>query len=527
MVRLFFLFSSVVALSTIGVVDYFWPPILYALIIVLPFVIIGMVDLLQRRQSLLRNYPVIGHGRYLLESIRPEIQQYFVESNIDGTPFSREFRSVVYQRAKGALQTVPFGTQRDVYRAGYEWLNHCSAPTPVPEEEHRVVIGGAECKAPYLASHLNVSAMSYGSLSKQSIMALNKGAREGGFFHNTGEGGISPHHLKYGGDLVWQVGTGYFGCRGRDGGFDGGLYAENAKRPEVKMIELKLSQGAKPAHGGILPAAKVTTEISQIRGVPLGKDVLSPPVHREFDTPLGLLEFIQRLRDLSGAKPVGFKLCVGRPVDFYSICKAMVESEIYPDFITIDGGEGGTGAAPMEFTNSVGMPLRDGLLLAHNVLVGCGIRDRLRLIASGKVVTGFHIIRAMALGADLCNSARAMMFALGCIQARRCHENNCPVGVATTRPGLGRALDIGDKARRVAAFHQETIHGFVELVSAAGLASADDIEPRHVMRRIDQDTIKDYAEIYQYCQPGVLLGGKGDSRMQELFDRAQSNCFSH
>lgn len=526
MVRLAFCLISIFLLSIIGVVSLYWLPVLYALIIVGPLVLIGVIDILQRKQSLLRNYPVIGHGRYLLESIRPEIQQYFVESNIDGRPFSREFRSVVYQRAKGDLQTVPFGTQRDVYEAGYEWLNHCAAPTPKPDHEPRITVGGAECKHPYEASYFNISAMSYGSLSRQAIRALNKGARDGGFYHNTGEGGISPHHLENGGDLVWQVGTGYFGCRAKDGGFDGGLFSDNAKRPEVKMIELKLSQGAKPGHGGILPAAKVTQEISQIRGVPMGQDVLSPPTHREFNSPLGLLQFIQRLRELSGAKPVGFKLCLGRPTDFYAICRAMVESEIYPDFIAIDGGEGGTGAAPMEFTNSVGMPMRDGLLLAHNALVGSGIRKKLRLIASGKIVTGFHIIRALALGADFCNSARAMMFALGCIQARSCHRNNCPVGVATTKPGLGRALDVDDKARRVAAYQRETVHALVELISAAGLNSVDEIQPHLVMRRIDQDSVEDYSEIYKYCQPGALLAGNGPTRMQELFDGARPDRFS-
>ena len=483
-----------------------WPPVLYALVILVPLFLLGLRDSLQRKRALLRNYPIIGRGRYLLEEFRPEIQQYFVETNIEGKPFSREFRSVVYQRAKGALQTHPFGTQREVYNEGYEWMNHSLAPKHAPDKEPRVEIGAGRCKQPYMASHLNISAMSYGSLSKNAILALNKGAKAGGFCHNTGEGGVSPHHLSPGGDLTWQIGTGYFGCRTEAGAFSPERFKDRSQLPSVKMIEIKLSQGAKPAHGGILPAAKVTKEVAEIRGVPLGEDVLSPPGHSTFHSPKSLLEFIAQLRELSGGKPVGFKLCVGRRAEFLSICKAMLESDIRPDFITVDGAEGGTGAAPLEFANSVGTPLREGLLFVHNALVGCGLRKDIRVIASGKIVTGFHMIRAMALGADLCNSARAMMFAIGCIQARRCNQNDCPVGVATGNPALGAALDVDDKAERVARYHSETIFAFLELIGAAGLDSPDQIAPEHVYRRVAHNKIQNYPTLFNYLKPGELLG---------------------
>ena len=366
-------------------------------------------------------------------------------------------------------------------------------------------IGGPDCAQPYEASHLNISAMSYGSLSSRAILSLNGGAREGGFFHNTGEGGVSPYHLEPGGDLCWQIGTGYFGCRADDGGFDPDRFVESATLPTVKLIEIKLSQGAKPAHGGILPGAKVTSEIASIRGVPIGEAVLSPAAHRAFDTPRGLCLFIQQLRELSGGKPIGFKLCVGQPTEFLALCKAMVETRITPDFISVDGGEGGTGAAPLEFSNSVGMPLREGLVFVHNTLVATGLRDRIRLIASGKVTTGFHIIRNLALGADLCASARAMMFALGCIQARRCNNNDCPVGVATQDPRLIGGLTVEDKAPRVERYHRQTVRAFLELLGAAGLSHPSEIRPHHVMRRISTNDVRHYGELYRFLAPGVLM----------------------
>lgn len=505
MVRRIFVVSALVIPISILTISLSWPPALWAMVIVAPLICVGVYDLVQRQHSLLRIYPVIGHGRRIMESIRPEIQQYFVESDIDGRPLSREFRSVVYQRAKGEVDTLPFGTQRDVMRVGYEWMHHSLAPLPVPAVEPRVRVGGDQCTQPYLASHLNVSAMSFGALSKNAILALNHGARRGGFAHNTGEGGLSPYHLGPGGDLVWQIGTGYFGCRTSDGKFDADTFARAAAHAAVKMIEIKLSQGAKPGHGGILPAAKLTAEIAEIRGVALGKDVISPPSHSAFSDPRGLLEFIVRLRELSNGKPVGFKLCVGYQPEFLGICKAMLETDIIPDFITVDGAEGGTGAAPLELSNSVGMPMRDGLMFVHNALRGIGVRQKLRVIAAGKIVTAFHMFRTIALGADLCNSARAMMLALGCIQARRCNLNTCPVGVATQDPARAQGLDVEQKAARVARYHHATIHSFLELVAAAALPEPDSIGPEHVFRRTTATRIDPFDKVYPCVAEGSLL----------------------
>ena len=505
MARKVFFLSAFLLPMLILFAAVFWIHALWAFLVIGPLILLGLSDVLQRRHTLLRIYPVIGHGRYLLEEFRPEIQQYFVETNIDGRPFSREFRSLIYQRAKGARDTVPFGTQRDVDRIGYEWMTHSLAPKRTPEKPPRIKIGGAECTNPYLASYLNISAMSYGSLGKNAILALNGGAREGGFAHNTGEGGLSPYHLEPGGDLIWQVGTGYFGCRTKDGGFDPEAFQERARQQAVKMIEIKLSQGAKPGHGGILPAAKVTSEIAGIRGVPIGRDVISPPAHSAFSTPKGLLEFVAKLRDLSGGKPIGFKLCIGHRREFLGICKAMVETGLLPDFITVDGAEGGTGAAPLELSNSVGMPMRDGLLFVNSALRGIGVRDRVRVIAAGKIVTAFHMVRALALGADTCNSARPMMFALGCIQARRCNTNTCPVGIATQDPSRNQALDVEDKLHRVAHYHKDTVRSFLELIAVAGVDSPAQIRPHDVVRRVDATAIKRFDEIYEYLPEGCLL----------------------
>ena len=480
---------------------------LWAFAIVGPLVGLGLHDIVQKKHSLLRIYPIIGHGRYLFEALRPEIQQYFVESNIDGMPYSREFRSLIYQRGKGERATMPFGTQRDVDRVGYEWMTHSLAPLPVPSEEERVKVGGPACTQPYWASHLNVSAMSYGSLSRRAILALNLGAKLGGFAHNTGEGGLSPYHLEHGGDLVWQIGTGYFGCRNADGSFDEVAFRERAGVPQVKMIELKLSQGAKPGHGGILPASKLTPEIAELRGVPMGQDVISPPAHSAFDSPIGWLEFVQKLRELTDGTPVGFKLCIGHRSEFLGICKAMLETGITPDFITVDGAEGGTGAAPVELTNSVGMPMRDGLLFVNSALRGVGERSRIRVIAAGKISSGFHMVRAIALGADLCNAARAMMFALGCIQARRCNANDCPVGVATQDPSRYQGLVVSDKAARVHHYHRDTVHAFLELIASNGLESPSEIRPRIVHRRVSATEIRNFGEVYEYLPIGSLQGG--------------------
>jgi len=467
--------------------------------------LLGLYDMLQKKHTVLRLYPVIGHFRYLLESIRPEIQQYFVETDINGRPVSREFRSLVYQRAKGVRDTRPFGTLFDVYRDGYEWTNHSLNPCDVATVTSSVTFGGDEASQPYQASVFNISAMSFGALSRHAIMALNQGAKLGHFAHNTGEGGLSPYHLKPGGDLIWQIGTGYFGCRTEEGGFDEKLFAETAAQPAVKMLEIKLSQGAKPGHGGILPAIKLTEEIANIRKVPMGHDVVSPAAHSAFSSPLGLLEYVKKLRQLSGGKPVGFKLCIGDQKQFMAIAKAMLSSKIYPDFITIDGSEGGTGAAPVELTNSVGTPLKDGLVFVNNLLIGVGLRDKIKLIASGKVFSSFHLLRLLALGADSVNSARAMMFALGCIQSRSCNSDQCPTGIATQDPSRYKALDINDKAKRVAKYHESIVENLHELLAASGLKSSDQLKPEHIFRRVQGSEVKSYAELYSWFESGQLL----------------------
>ena len=503
--RKIFIFGSMIVFASVIGISFFWPPILSGLVIVVPLFILGMADMLQKKQAIRRNFPLIGHFRYLFEEIRPEIQQYFVENNADGMPFSREARSVVYQRAKGALDTIPFGTQHNVYAVGYEWINHSLAPKPTLHEDPRVKIGGPLCKKPYLASHLNISAMSYGSLSQNAVLALNKGAKMGGFYHNTGEGGLSPYHLQNGGDLTWQIGTGYFSCRTKDGKFDPALFQKNAANDAVKMIEIKLSQGAKPGHGGILPASKVTKEISEIRGVLMGEDVISPPSHSAFSTPVGMMEFVQQLRELSGGKPIGFKLCIGKRREFFSIIKAMIKTGITPDFITIDGGEGGTGAAPLEFSNSIGTPLNDGLIFVHNALVGTGLRDKIKLIVSGKITTGFNIANKIAIGADLCNSARGMLFSLGCIQALRCNSNTCPTGIATQNKNLTVGLDVTDKSVRVSRYHHETVKSFLEVIAASGVSLPSELRPWHIHHRVTTHEVKHYGDLYDYIEPGILL----------------------
>ncbi len=525
MAHIFYAISFAVFL-VVGVISLFWTPILWSGLLIVPLFVIGVADSLQSKQAVRRNFPLIGNFRYLLEMIRPEINQYFIESNTDGRPFDREMRSVVYRRAKMALQTQPFGTQRDVYAPGYEWIQHSMAPKPPMHEPPSIRIGGADCTRPYEASLLNVSAMSFGSLSSAAIRALNGGAAIGGFYHNTGEGGISPHHLEPGGDLCWQVGTGYFGCRNHDGSFNPDKFAEQARLEAVKMIEIKLSQGAKPGHGGILPAVKITPEIAAIRDVPLGQDVISPPAHSTFDTPRGLLEFIAKLRRLSGGKPVGFKLCLGSPSEFLGLCMAMHETQMLPDFITVDGGEGGTGAAPLEFTNSIGAPLTEGLILINNALIGFNLRPRIRIIVSGKIMTGFHMFARLAAGADLCNAARAFMFALGCIQARRCNANVCPVGVTTQDPHLVRGLDITDKRARVANFHKATVHAFLEMLGAAGLSHPNQLTPWHVQRRISRAKILSYAEIYLMLKPGELLKPPYPDRYVSWMEMATPDSFT-
>lgn len=467
--------------------------------------LIALYDVLQKKHTILRNFPVLGHIRFVLEFFRPEIQQYFIADDKSERPFDRETRSIVYQRAKNIRDTIPFGTERDINAPGYEWALHSLAPKHVSEVEPRITVGGPQCRKPYLASRLNISAMSHGALSPNAIIALNKGAFLGGFAHNTGEGGLSEYHLAGGGDIVWQIGTGYFGCRNDDGSFSETEFVKEANRDVVKMIEIKLSQGAKPSHGGILPAAKLTPEIARIRKVPMGQDVLSPPAHTTFSTPEGLLQFVARLRELTEGKPVGFKLCIGQRSEFLGICKAMVKTGILPDFITVDGAEGGTGAAPMEFVNHMGTPLDEGLVFVHNSLLGIGVRDKIRIIASGKVATGFDMVNKLALGADMCNAARAMMMALGCIQSMQCNANTCPTGVATQNPRLMRGLVIEEKQHRVRNFHEVTVHSFLELVGAMGLTNPDDIKPSMLRRRVDQETVKAFDQVYEFLKPGALL----------------------
>lgn len=503
----FIAFSVGISLFVLGVCALLWPPFIWSLVIIIPVLAIGYYDLIQKKNSILRNFPVLGHGRFIMESLRPKIYQYFIESDTNGTPISRVFREVVYRRAEESLSTAPFGTQFDVYREGYEWMNHSIAALAPSALDHspRLTIGGPQCGSPYSASVLNVSAMSFGSLSHAAVEALNGAAKIGGFAHNTGEGGISKYHLQHGGDLIYQLGTGYFGSRTKDGKFSPEAFREKAALPQVKMIEIKLSQGAKPGHGGILPAKKNTPEIAEIRGVEPGVDVISPPAHTAFSTPVELLQFVEQLRQLSGGKPIGFKLCVGRKSEFLAICKAMVKTGILPDFITVDGGEGGTGAAPLEFTNSVGMPYREGLAFVYDALIGFGLKRHIKILTSGKILTGFHMFRAIALGADACYSARAMMLALGCIQALECNKNTCPTGVATQDPELIEGLVIADKKQKVANFHRQTVEAFVELMAAAGIDHPDKINRTNVYRRESTSTIKRYDQIYPYLTPGCLL----------------------
>lgn len=437
--------------------------------------LLGWRDYRQTRHAILRNYPLTGHLRFLLEYIRPELRQYFLENDEDALPFSRNQRAMVYARGKRQNDKRGFGTIKPAYEAGSEWIGHSAMPRHADPTTFRALVGGPQCLQPYSASIFNISAMSFGSLSPNAIRALNRGAQLGGFAHDTGEGSISVHHREYGGDLIWEIGSGYFGCRNSAGRFDADRFAENASLSQVKMIEVKLSQGAKPGHGGVLPAAKVTAEIAAARGVPIGEDCVSPAAHSEFTTPLELMDFLRRLRELSGGKPVGFKLCVGQPWEWFSIVKAMLESGICPDFVVVDGSEGGTGAAPVEFSDHMGMPMREGLRLVHNTLVGAGLREQVKIGASGKIISAFDIARAIALGADWCNSARGFMFALGCIQSRSCHTDHCPTGVATQDLERQRALVVPDKAERVRNFHELTVKALAELVGAAGLGHPSEI----------------------------------------------------
>lgn len=476
---------------------------------------LGTFDLFQKAHTVSRNYPIMAHFRYQLEAIGPEIRQYFIESDTEKRPFSREQRSLVYQRAKNVRDTMPFGSLQDMYRTDYQWLSHSLAPVPVPAPDFRVTVG-AERARPYSASVLNISAMSFGALSGNAITALNVGARLGGFYHDTGEGSISPYH-RQGGDLVWEIGSGYFGCRDENGRFSEDLFAKNAADEHVKMIEIKLSQGAKPGHGGVLPAAKVSEEIARTRGVPAFKTVVSPAHHSAFSTPVELMHFIVRLRELCGDKPVGIKLAIGHPWEWFALVKAMLQTGEMPDFIVVDGAEGGTGAAPKEFVNHVGMPLREALLLVHNTLVGAGLRGRIRVGAAGKVISAFDMARLLALGADWCNAARAFMFALGCIQARACNTDKCPSGVATQDPRRSGHLDVDDKSRRVRNFHDNTLSALAEMLAAAGLNAPAEIRPDHILSRVAVDEVKSLRDLHKFLKAGALLEDGGAAQAGGLY----------
>ncbi|HZV65012.1 MAG TPA: FMN-binding glutamate synthase family protein [Telluria sp.] len=482
--------------------------------------VVGITDLRQTKRSLRRNYPILANFRFFFEMIRPEIRQYFLEDDTDAKPFSRNQRSIVYQRAKLETDKRPFGTQLDVYEAGYEWINHSIRPAELSDHDFRIEIGNhPDCARaqPYRASVFNISAMSFGALSANAILALNGGAARGGFMHDTGEGSISRYHRENGGDLVWEIGSGYFGCRDENGDFSEQRFVANAATPQVKMIELKLSQGAKPGQGGILPGAKVTIEIANARGVTPGLDCLSPAHHSAFATPIEMMQFIERLRTLSGGKPTGFKLAIGHPWEFFGIVKAMLATGITPDFIVVDGGEGGTGAAPVEFSDHVGTPLQEALLLVHNTLVGANLRDKIKVGASGKMITAFDIARTIALGADWCNAARGFMFALGCIQAQTCHTNTCPVGVATQDPKRMRALDVPDKTSRVANFHANTMKALAQLIAAAGLTHPSQLRPHHLVRRVSPNQVKLASALLPYLDPGQLLDPAQAQRLPPVF----------
>ncbi|SFR99830.1 FMN-binding glutamate synthase family protein [Yoonia litorea] len=518
---------TVAILTVICLIIGIWEP--WVLLLAALFgalTLLGLRDVSQTKHAVLKNYPILGHIRFLFEKIRPEIRQYLIESDQEEQPFSREQRSLVYQRSKGAEDKRPFGSHEKVYEAGYSWLTHSVQPIHFSNTDFRVTIGGPDCKQPYEASLYNISAMSFGSLSANAISALNQGAKMGGFAHDTGEGGISRYHRQGGGDLIYEIGSGYFGCRNDDGSFNPDRFAEQAADPQVKMIELKLSQGAKPGHGGMLPAAKITPEIAEAREIPMGQDCVSPAAHSAFSGPMGLMKFIGELRELSNGKPVGFKLCIGHRREFMCIVKAMLETGIVPDFIVVDGTEGGTGAAPLEFANHVGMPMVEGLTFVHNTLRGAGLRDQVKIGAAGKIVSAFDIAKALSIGADWCNSARGYMFAIGCIQAQACHTNHCPVGVTTQDPLRQKALVVPDKAKRVARFHANTLKALGEMAGAAGLDDPCGFLPYHFMTRRADGRITESNDVYAYLRDGFLLDDGDDNPIyRKRWSRADAHSF--
>ena len=510
---------AVLLLAAGLILGWWWLAVIGALLTA-----VGAYDLIQRRHSILRNYPILGHARFALEAIRPELQQYFIERNFDGRPFDRDTRTSIYERAKGVKDEQAYGTERDTTAVGYEWLMHSTAPKDPPEEIPRVRVGGPDCTQPYDMALLNVSAMSFGALSGAALTALNQGAAAGGFAHDTGEGGLTKYHLN-GADVVWELGSGYFGARTKDGGFDEGEFRDKAANPHIKVVSLKLSQGAKPGIGGQLPGAKVTKEIAEARDVPQGQGVMSPAAHKVFSTPRELVRFIAHFRELAGGKPAGFKLCVGLRHELLAICKAMVAEGITPDFIIVDGAEGGTGAAPMEYEDNVGTPLTEGLIMLHNALVGTGLRDRIRIGASGKIATGTDIVKRLAIGADYTNAARAMMMAVGCIQSQRCHTNTCPVGVATQDPKRSRALDVPDKTERVRRYQESVVKEAMRVMASMGVTHPSELTPHMLMRRDVDSHSRSYAELYEWLEPGQLLNGPPEFWAAD-WERADPDSFA-
>lgn len=488
---------------------------------------VGLFDLRQTRHSITRNYPIIGHARYLIEAVRPELRQYLFETDTERLPFSRTQRALVYSRSKNEPDQRPFGTIVDTYSAGHEFIAHSIRPAQIADPTtFRIVIGNDQCSKPYSGSVMNVSAMSFGALSANAVRALNKGARDGGFAQDTGEGSVSPYHREHGGDLIWQIASGYFGCRNDDGTFSPEKFERLAADEQIKMIELKISQGAKPGHGGVLPAHKVSEEIAETRGIPVGKECVSPSSHPSFSTPIQMMEFLGLMRKLSGGKPVGFKLAIGQPWEFMAIVKAMIETGIVPDFIVVDGSEGGTGAAPVEFADNVGVPMREALLFVHNTLVGTGLRSKVKIGVAGRIVSAFDIAAVLAIGADWVNSARGFMFALGCIQSQSCHTNKCPTGIATQDGLRQRALVVPDKADRIARFHRNTMHALAEIVAAAGVSHPSALRPHHVARRVSSTEIKLFSQALTFLEEGELLdGAKGDGFYTDAWRLARPDSF--
>ena len=518
-------FALPIALVLLSALFAWWEPMRWGLIVTLPLLVLAAMDFFQDNHSLRRNYPLLARFRWVMEDLRPFLRSYIVEGDLEGRPYNHDDRALVYARAKGELDSHPFGTELDVYSDEYQWLAHSMRPRADIPTEWRVDVGSSQCTRPYSAALLNISAMSFGSLSAHAVMALNKGAAAGNFYQDTGEGGICSYHRTYGGDLVWEIGSGYFGCRDADGHFDPTRFAENAQGDQVKMIEIKLSQGAKPGHGGILPGAKVSPEIAAARGVPVGVDCISPPAHSTFSTPIGMIEWAAQLRELSGGKPVGIKLCVGQPHEVFAVMKAMLETGIRLDYIVIDGAEGGTGAAPVEFSNRVGAPLREGMMLMRNALVGCDLKGEIKLAAAGKIVSGAGLAMNMGLGADWCNAARAFMFALGCVQSMHCHEDTCPTGIATQNPTLQRGLVVPDKAERVTRYQQATLHALREMVVAMGLESPWQITPRHIYERLDSARAAPINHIHDFLEPGALLAAPEGTRYAAAWHAARADSF--